>query len=187
MADPDDEGRGGTQGPIRVLVVDDHPMVRRGLRSFLEVQDDIEVVGEAADGAAMVEAVEAYAPDVVLLDLVMPGTDGVAGLELLSERRRAAGGSDGDRTGLLRPRVLVVTSYTDLRSVVPAIRAGAGGYVFKDVDPQALAAAVRSVHAGHVLLEPAVAAALMSASAGGTSAGGGDASDGAAGPPLTAR
>ena len=84
----------------------------------------------------------------ILLDLVMPGVDGVGAMELLREQGSTA-------------RVLVVTSFTDRRMIVPAIRAGARGYVYKDIDPQALAHAVRAVHAGHVLLEPEVAAALV--------------------------
>jgi len=132
---------------IRVLVVDDHQVVRQGLRSFLDLQDDIEVVGEAADGDSGVAAAEELHPDVVLLDLRMPGSDGVAALNGLRERRNAA-------------RVLVVTSFTDPATVLPAVRAGAAGYVYKDVDPQALAAAIRSVHAGHILLHPDVARVL---------------------------
>ena len=133
---------------IRVLIADDHRMVRQGLRTFLELQDGIDVVGEAADGAECAELAAELAPDVILLDLVMPGVDGVGAMELLREAGSTA-------------RVLVVTSFTDRRMIVPAIRAGARGYVYKDVDPAALATAVRSVHAGHVLLEPEVAAALL--------------------------
>lgn len=133
---------------IRVLLVDDHQVVRRGLRTFLEVQDDIEVVGEAADGDEGVARVEELRPDVVLMDVKMPGTDGVAALRLLRERGSPA-------------RVLIVTSFTEQRTVVPALRAGAAGYVYKDVDPEALAGAIRSVHAGHVLLQPEVAGALL--------------------------
>ncbi len=131
--------------PIRVLVVDDHPVVRQGLRSFLDVQPDITVIGEASDGAACVNAAEELRPDVVLLDLRMPGTDGLAALNGLREHGNPA-------------RVLVITSFTDPAAVLPAMRAGASGYVYKDVDPPALAAAVRAVHAGHVLLNPDVAA-----------------------------
>jgi len=142
---------------IRVVVADDHEMVRRGLRTFLEVQGDIEVVGEAADGAGCVEVAEAVRPDVILLDLKMPGTDGVSALRQLAARGNPA-------------RVLVVTSFTEPDAVVPAVRAGAAGYVYKDIAPAALAAAIRSVHAGHVLLHPEVAAALAAAGPGPESA-----------------
>ncbi|MGI5351501.1 response regulator [Streptomyces sp. CA-250714] len=135
--------------PIRVLLVDDHQVVRRGLRTFLEVQDDIEVVGEASDGSEGVARAEELRPDVVLMDVKMPGTDGVEALRTLRDRDNPA-------------RVLIVTSFTEQRTVVPALRAGAAGYVFKDVDPEALAGAIRSVHAGHVLLQPEVAGALLS-------------------------
>jgi DNA-binding NarL/FixJ family response regulator len=138
----------GAPEPIRVLIADDHSMVRQGLRTFLELQDGIVVVGEAADGAECARLAAELEPDVILLDLVMPGVDGVAAMQQLRQ--------DGSEA-----RVLVVTSFTDRRMIVPAIRAGARGYVYKDVDPQALATAVRSVHAGHVLLEPEVAAALL--------------------------
>lgn len=134
---------------IRVLLVDDHQVVRRGLRTFLEVQGDIEVVGEAADGQEGVERAEELRPDVILMDVKMPGTDGIEALR----RLRAAGST---------ARVLIVTSFTEQRTVVPALRAGAAGYVYKDVDPVALADAIRSVHAGHVLLQPEVAGALLS-------------------------
>lgn len=139
---------GSGAGRIRVLVVDDHRVVRQGLRTFLETQSDMEVVGEAADGAEAVEGAELLGPDVILLDLRMPRVDGVEALQMLRARGNPA-------------RVLVVTSFTELSSVVPAVRAGAAGYVFKDVDPQALASAVRAVHAGHMLLQPEIALALL--------------------------
>ncbi|MFJ5830571.1 response regulator [Streptomyces sp. NPDC093089] len=146
--------------PIRVLLVDDHQVVRRGLRTFLEVQDDIEVVGEAADGAEGVARAEELRPDVVLMDVKMPGTDGIEALKRLRELANPA-------------RVLIVTSFTEQRTVVPALRAGASGYVYKDIDPDALAGAIRSVHAGHVLLQPEVAGALLAQddSPGGTGRG----------------
>ncbi|MFD4660972.1 response regulator [Kitasatospora sp. NPDC058444] len=134
---------------IRVLLVDDHQVVRRGLRTFLEVQDDIEVVGEAADGAEGVERARELDPDVVLMDLKMPGVDGIEALRTLK--------GEGSRS-----RILIVTSFTEHRTMVPALRAGAAGYVYKDVDPEALAGAIRSVHAGHVLLQPELAEALLS-------------------------
>lgn len=133
---------------IRVLLVDDHQVVRRGLRTFLEIQDDIEVVGEASDGAEGVAGAEELRPDVVLMDIKMPGTDGIEALRKLRELANPA-------------KVLIVTSFTEQRTVVPALRAGAAGYVYKDVDPEALAGAIRSVHAGHVLLQPEVAGALL--------------------------
>jgi DNA-binding NarL/FixJ family response regulator len=132
---------------IRVLVVDDHPVVRQGLRTFLDLQPDLTVVGEAADGAGCVERAEELRPDVILLDLRMPGEDGVAALNGLRERGNPA-------------RVLVVTSFTEPAAVLPAVRAGAAGYVYKDVDPPALAAGIRAVHAGHILLHPDVARLL---------------------------
>ncbi|KQX13444.1 LuxR family transcriptional regulator [Streptomyces sp. Root431] len=146
--------------PIRVLLVDDHQVVRRGLRTFLEVQDDIEVVGEASDGDEGVARAEELRPDVVLMDVKMPGTDGIEALKRLRELANPA-------------RVLIVTSFTEQRTVVPALRAGASGYVYKDIDPDALAGAIRSVHAGHVLLQPEVAGALLSQedSPGGTGRG----------------
>ncbi|MFC9426963.1 response regulator [Streptomyces sp. NPDC056987] len=133
---------------MRVLLVDDHQVVRRGLRTFLEIQPDIEVVGEAADGAEGVARTEELRPDVVLMDIKMPGADGIEALRRLRDLGNPA-------------RVLIVTSFTEQRTVVPALRAGASGYVYKDIDPEALAGAIRSVHAGHVLLQPEVAGALL--------------------------
>jgi DNA-binding NarL/FixJ family response regulator len=141
-------GRSGGAKKIRVLIADDHPMVRQGLRVFLELEPDLEVVGEAADGAEAAELTAQLLPDVVLLDLVMPGVDGLAALETLAEQG-------------LAERALVVTSFGEYRSALPALRAGARGYISKEVDPAALATAVRAVAAGHVLLGPQVAAALV--------------------------
>jgi DNA-binding NarL/FixJ family response regulator len=131
--------------PIRVLIADDHAVVRKGLRTFLQVQDGIEVVGEAGDAAGCLTAVAAVSPDVLLLDLKLPDRDGV-------EVLRALAGAP--------VRVLVVTSFTDLTTTVPAVRAGAAGLVYKDVSPAALAGAIRSVHAGHVVLPPDLAGVL---------------------------
>lgn len=133
---------------IRVLIVDDHAVVRRGLRTFLELQDEIEVVGEAADGDEAVAAVEELAPDVVLMDLVMPRVDGIEAIRQVRERRPAT-------------RVIALTSFLDDDKLFPAVRAGAAGYLLKDVQPQELVAGIRTVHGGESLLHPAAAARLM--------------------------
>ena len=133
---------------IRVLIADDHAVVRQGLRTFLDLQEDIEVVGEAADGDEAVAAAERLAPDVVLLDLVMPRRDGIQALRRLRERVPAT-------------RAIVLSSFVDDDKLFPAVRAGAAGYLLKDVQPQELVAAIRTVHGGGALLHPSVAARLM--------------------------
>jgi DNA-binding NarL/FixJ family response regulator len=133
---------------IRVLIADDHAVVRQGLRTYLELQDDVEVIGEAADGAAAVDAAERLAPDVVLLDLAMPRLDGVGALELLRERVPAA-------------RVLVLTSFGEDDRLFAALRAGAAGFLLKDTEPPDLVRAIRSAHAGEAPLSPATAARVV--------------------------
>jgi len=135
---------------IGVLLVDDHAVVREGLRTFLELQDGIEVVGEAADGEEGVREAERLRPDVILMDLVMPKLDGV---EAMRELRRE----------LPETRVIVLTSFAEDERLLPAIQAGAAGYLLKDVRPTELARAVRAAHAGEALLDPAVAARLVEA------------------------
>jgi DNA-binding NarL/FixJ family response regulator len=134
--------------PITVLIADDHPVVRQGLQVLLSVQDDIDVVGEAADGAQAVAMATELDPDVILLDLKLPVMDGVA---VLNELRDAG----------LRARALVLTSAADRGLETLAVQAGAAGFLYKDVDPDALVRALRSVHDGHTLLAPEVAGALL--------------------------
>ena len=134
--------------PIRVLIVDDHAVVREGLRAFLQTQEGIEVAGEAADGREAVEASARLRPDVILMDLVMPELDGVAAMRVLRESVPDA-------------RVIVLTSFFDDDMLLPAIRAGAAGYLLKNAEPKELARAVRAAHAGEALLDPVVAARLV--------------------------
>jgi NarL family two-component system response regulator LiaR len=133
---------------IRVLIADDHAVVRRGLRTFLELQEEIEVVGEAEDGEAALAAAERLDPDVILLDLVMPRVDGIAALHGLRERSP-------------RSRVIVLTTFLEDDKLLPAVRAGAAGYLLKDVEPKELVSAIQTVHAGEALLHPAAAARVM--------------------------
>jgi two-component system, NarL family, response regulator LiaR len=133
---------------IRVLVADDHAVVRQGLRTFLELQEDIEVVADVADGRQALDAVAEHDPDVVLMDLVLPEVDGVEAIRrIVSERPRV--------------RVIALTSFLDDDKLFPAVRAGAAGYLLKDVEPAELVKAIRTVHAGEGLLHPAVASRLM--------------------------
>lgn len=133
---------------IRVLVVDDHRLVRAGLITLLEAAGDIEVAGEAADGHQALEAARAVAPDVVLMDLSMPVLDGVAATRLLLQERPQA-------------RVVALTSFSDRQRVNEVLAAGAIGYLLKDSRPDELLAAVRSAAEGHAPLDPRVAAALL--------------------------
>jgi NarL family two-component system response regulator LiaR len=133
---------------IRVLIADDHAVVRQGLRTFLDLQEEIAVVGEAADGEEALAAVDRLAPDVVLMDLVMPRLDGIEAIRRIRERSPAT-------------RVIVLTSFGDDDKVFPAVRAGAAGYLLKDVQPQELVRAIRTVQDGQALLHPSVAARLM--------------------------
>ena len=133
---------------IRVLIADDHAVVRQGLRTFLDLQDDVEVAGEAADGEAAIEEARRVAPDVVLLDLAMPRLDGVAALPRLREAAPAA-------------RVIVLTSFGEDERLFAALRAGAAGFLLKDSEPAELVRAIRTAHAGHAPLSPAVAARVV--------------------------
>lgn len=141
--------------PIRVLIVDDHEVVRQGLRTFLELQDNapgppIAVVGEAADGAEAVTLAARLQPDVVLLDLVMPVMDGITAIpEIVARAPRA--------------RIIILTSFGEEARIFPAMRAGAHGYLLKDVRPDDLARAIRSAQLGWFQLYPDAGRKLVAA------------------------
>lgn len=137
-----------TTDPIRVLIVDDHAVVREGLRTFLQLQDGIEVAGEAADGEAAIDLATELEPDVILMDLVMPHVDGVSAMRTIRERSP-------------RSRVIVLTSFLDDERLMPAIAAGADGYLLKDVEPSELARAIRTAQAGEAMITPTVAGRLL--------------------------
>jgi DNA-binding NarL/FixJ family response regulator len=133
---------------IRVVIVDDHAVVRSGLAQLITAADDIEVVGDAADGARAVEVVRVERPDVVLMDLQMPGTDGVAATRALRDEGLGA-------------EVLVLTSYSDRDRILAALDAGAVGYLLKDAEPEDLLAGIRAVARGESPLHPRAARALL--------------------------
>jgi len=129
---------------IRVLIVDDHAMVRRGMRDFLDLHDDLEVVGEAADGLEALAATAALLPDVVVMDLLMPGLDGIAATTELKARHPTI-------------EVVVITSFIEEDRITAALEAGASGFLLKDAEADDLAGAIRAARAGEVYLDPAVA------------------------------
>ncbi len=145
----------GTGAPITVLIADDHPVVRQGLQVLMSVQDGIVVAGEAADGGAAVRLAAELDPDVILLDLKLPVLDGVEVLRELRARR-------------IRSRSLVLTSATDHALVPLAMAAGAAGFLYKDVDPDALMRAIRAVHDGHTLLAAEATGLLVRSGGAGT-------------------
>lgn len=134
--------------PVTVLLVDDHQLLRHGLATLLDAADGIQVVGQAGDGAAAVTLARSARPDVVLMDLSMPGTDGVEATRLLLAELPAT-------------RVVVLTSFSDRQRVGAAIDAGAVGYLLKDSEPGEVVAAVRAAARGQVPLDPRVAGALL--------------------------
>jgi len=139
-----------TDSAIRVLIADDQRVVRDGLAMLVGLIDGVQVVGTACDGAEAVRLAEAHRPDVIMMDLRMPGTDGIAATADLRERLPAA-------------RVLVLTTYADEDAIVPALQAGARGYLTKDASAEQIEAAIRAVHAGQTHLDPAVQERLVAA------------------------
>jgi NarL family two-component system response regulator LiaR len=133
---------------IKVLIVDDHAIVRQGLRTYLELLESFQIVGDARNGVEAVDRVRELAPDVVLMDLVMPEMDGIE-----ATRQIAALG--------LASKVIVLTSFTEDEMVFPAIRAGAVGYLLKDISPSELAQAIHAVHRGEAQLHPDVTKKLL--------------------------
>ncbi len=133
---------------IKVLIVDDHQVVRQGLRTFLELQPDIVVVGEGSDGQSGVELARQLEPDVVLMDLVMPRLDGSAATRQVKALGKAI-------------KVIALTSFTEDDKVFPAIQAGASSYLLKDVSPDELVEAIRAAHRGEARLHPDIARKLM--------------------------
>jgi two-component system, NarL family, response regulator LiaR len=137
-----------TTGKIRVLIADDHQVVRQGLRGFLELQEDIELVSEAEDGISAVNMAKQYAPDVVLMDLVMPKLDGIEAISQIKANNP-------------NTKVIALTSFTDDDKVFPAIQAGASSYLLKDITPSNLVEAIRAVHRGESRLHPDITRKLM--------------------------
>lgn len=134
--------------PVRILLVDDHPVVRAGLRAMLDQQPDLEVVAEAADGDAAVAVTRRLQPDVVLMDIQMPGVDGIEATRLITALDPA-------------PRVLILTTYDSDADILPAIENGATGYLLKDTPPDDLYRAIRQAAAGETVLAPTVASRLV--------------------------
>jgi len=137
-----------SQQKIRILIVDDHQVVRQGLRTFLELQEDMAVIGEAGDGETAVSQTRALQPDIVLMDLVMPRMDGIAAIQQVKNLG-------------LPTRIIALTSFTEDDKVFPAIQAGASSYLLKDVSPDDLADAIRAVYRGEARLHPDIARKLM--------------------------
>jgi DNA-binding NarL/FixJ family response regulator len=138
-----------SRAPIRLLIADDHPVVRDGLSGMFARDPDFEVLGEAGDGAEAIRLAQALTPDVILMDLRMPGMDGLTAITELARRGVAA-------------RVLVLTTYDTDSYVLPAIEAGATGYLLKDAPRDELLRAVRAAADGQAVLSPSVATRLMS-------------------------
>lgn len=132
---------------IRVLLADDHAVLRAGIRALLDMQPDIEVIGEAGDGRQAIERVRELQPDIILMDIGMPGLDGLAATRQIKENHP-------------RTRILILTQHENKEYVLPALKIGASGYVLKRAEGDELLTAIRAVHAGGTFLDPAVAGVL---------------------------
>jgi DNA-binding NarL/FixJ family response regulator len=159
---------------IRVLLVDDQTLIRQGIRLLLEIETDIQVVGQAADGREAVEQVEALHPDVVLMDVRMPGMDGVEATRQLAVRFPDA-------------KVIILTTFEDDEIVFDALKAGARGYLLKDISSEEMAAAVRKVAAGEALIEPRITRKVLAEFSRMATAAGGRAASRSLPAPLTDR
>jgi len=137
-----------TQTPISVLIADDHAIVRKGIRALLSTEADIQVIGEASDGAEAIAQTQALNPDVILMDLVMPKLDGIEATRQITANQP-------------RARILVLTSFAADDKVFPAIKAGALGYLLKDSSPDELVQAIHQVHRGEPSLEPSIARKVL--------------------------
>ncbi|WP_330234549.1 response regulator transcription factor [Streptomyces sp. NBC_00566] len=146
---------------IRVLLVDDDPLVRSGLRLMLGGAPDVKVVAEATDGAEVAALVAEHSPDIVLMDIRMPGMDGLAATEALRARRSPGSPGSSIQEMPHPPEVLVLTTFNSDEHVLRALRAGAAGFVLKDTPPREIVAAVRKVVAGEPVLSPAVTQQLI--------------------------
>jgi NarL family two-component system response regulator LiaR len=137
-----------TKANIRILVVDDHTIVRKGIRALFDEVEGIEIIGEAGDGLEAVAQVEALHPDVILMDLVMPNMDGIEAISQINAKHKNA-------------RIIALTSFATDDKIFPAIKAGAMGYLLKDSDPDELIAAIHAVYQGEPSLDPSIAKKVL--------------------------
>jgi DNA-binding NarL/FixJ family response regulator len=171
----DSASTNGRKGMVRIVLADDHPIVRDGLKKLLQLEDDFEVVGEASDGREVLEKVQALDPDVLLLDLRMPNLDGLAALQALQQSNR-------------RTRVIVLTASEDKNEFVQAMKLGCSGIVLKQTAPDLIVKSIRKVNSGEIWLDSNTTAAVMRQfSTGMDSGGGGGSTKGRERSPLSTR
>src|SRR5712691_198621 len=153
------EGREKRKGNVRIVIADDHPIVRDGLKKLLLLEDDFEVIGEAGDGREVIDKVQELDPDVLLLDLRMPNLDGLSALQALQQTSK-------------RTRIIVLTASEDKNEFVQAMKLGCSGIVLKQTAPDLIVKSIRKVHAGEIWLDSHTTAAVMRQFQTGTEAGG---------------